>query len=202
MSSFGDYCLVAPIAEDAVQKRETYTVEIAGLKRELPLFTVAPGKRIAVFNILGDTEIIVAAAAHLAAKLGDLSPYVIVTAEAKGIPLAFELARVAEKPWVVLRKTYKPYMGEALSAETRSITTGVQQTLYLDEKDKAMIAGQRVALVDDVITTGSTITAMRALVEEAGAEIVAEAAVFTEGAAGGDRQVVALGHLPLFTDGL
>lgn len=131
----------------------------------------------------------------------DLSPYVIVTAEEKGIPLAFELARVVEKPWVVLRKTYKPYMGEALSAETRSITTGVQQTLYLDEKDKAMIAGQRVALVDDVITTGSTIMAMRALVEEAGAEIVAEAAVFTEGAARGDGQVVALGHLPLFTDG-
>ena len=97
------------------------------------MFGVAPDKRIAVFNILGDTEFIVAAAAQLAAKLGDLSPHVTVTGEAKSIPLAFELALVVEKPWVVLSKTYKPYMGEvlALPAHSRGCAGGRAVVLFV-----------------------------------------------------------------------
>jgi len=178
-------------------ERDHHPVEINGLRRELPLFEVAPGVRIAVFNLLGDTAVVEAAAAGLAAKLQGLHPEVLVTAETKSVPLVYELARLLGKPWVVLRKTYKPYMGETLSDETHSITTGAPQTLYLDEKDKGLVANRRVVLVDDVISTGSTVEAMRRLMDEAGGNVVAEAAVFTEG---DDlrEEVLTLGHLPLF----
>ncbi len=183
------------------EKREIYTVNIAGLTRELPLFEVAAGVRIAIVNILGDTELVQAASHDLAMKLADHNPEVLVTAEAKSIPLAHALSVVMDLPYIVLRKTYKPYMGEAIQAETLSITTGKPQTLFLDEKDLKLVAHRRVALIDDVISTGSTLQAMRLVVEKAEAEIVAEAALFTEGDRAKWRGVISLGHLPVFTEG-
>jgi adenine phosphoribosyltransferase len=181
-----------------VTEREHHVVEINGLRRELPLFEVAPGLRIAVFNLLGDTEVVQAAAAGLAERLQAVNAEALVTAETKSVPLVYELAARLELPWVVLRKSYKPYMGEALSDETESITTGSTQTLHLDEKDRALVQGRRVVLVDDVISTGSTVEAMQRLMARAGAEVVAEAAVLTEGGDGPPEGVVTLGHLPLF----
>jgi len=90
-------------------------------------------------------------------------------------------------------------MGEALQAETLSITTGKPQTLYLDEKDRRLIQGKRVILVDDVISTGSTLQGMRLLVEKAGATTVAQAAILTEGERAKWQDIIALGHLPVFT---
>jgi adenine phosphoribosyltransferase len=104
------------------------------------------------------------------------------------------------KPYVILRKTYKPYMGDALRAETLSITTGQPQLLVLDEKDRAILAGRPVVLLDDVISTGSTLQGMRILMDHAGASVVKEAAILTEGERSVWEQIVALGHLPLFTD--
>lgn len=118
-------------------QQEFYSIEIAGLKRNLRLFEVAPGLRIAILNILGDTELTQAAAKALAEKLEMVDYDVLVTAEAKSIPLAYALSVETGKPYVVLRKAYKPYMGEALQAETLSITTGKPQTLILDEKTAA-----------------------------------------------------------------
>lgn len=181
-------------------ERETYAVEIEGAARELPLFEVAPGLRIAVFNLLGDTEVVEAAARGLARRLGDVEADAIVTAETKSVPLVYELARQLDRPWVILRKAYKPYMGETISAETVSITTGSPQTLHLDEKDRRLIDGGRVVIVDDVISTGSTLEGMRTVVQRAGGEVVAEAAVFTEGDERETEGIVALGHLPLFRD--
>lgn len=182
------------------QKREVHKVSIAGIERDLPLFEVAPGVRIAIVNILGDTELVQAASRDLAIKLADRNPEVLVTAETKSIPLAHALSVVMDLPYVVLRKDYKPYMGEALKAETLSITTGKAQILYLDEKDKKFVQGRRIALVDDVISTGSTLQAMRLLMEKAGAEVVTEAAIFTEGDRAKWTGVVALGHLPVFNE--
>ena len=180
-------------------QREAYTVELAGLKRNLPLFEIHPGLRIAILNILGDTELVQACAQALAAQLRTKPVRLLVTAEAKSIPLAHALSVALGIPYVVLRKVYKPYMGEALQAETLSITTGAKQTLYLDEKDRALVHGNRVALVDDVISTGSTLQGMRLVMEKAGAEVVAEAAIFTEGERAKWQNIIALGHLPLFT---
>lgn len=182
-----------------MQKRDTYTVRIEGVTRHLPLFAVSPTLRIAVFNLLGDTEITTAAAYGLAKKLAKVDADVLVTAEAKSIPLAYHLSIELKKPYVVLRKDHKPYMGKVLSAETLSITTGKPQTLFLDEKDQALIRGKKVIVVDDVISTGSTLQGMRLLMDKAGAKIIAEAAVFTEGERAQWGHIYALGHLPLFT---
>lgn len=179
--------------------RETYTVEVAGLTRHFPLFEVAPGVRIAVFNMLGDTYVVKAAAAALAERLRDTEADMLVTAEAKSIPLIYEMSALMGLPYIVLRKAYKVYMGDALSAETVSITTGKPQTLYMDETDRAAIAGKRVILVDDVISTGSTLHGMEKLVALAQGRVVRIAAVFTEGDADWSH-VVALGNLPVFVD--
>lgn len=179
---------------------ETYSVEIAGLKRDLRLFQIAPGLRIAILNILGDTELVQACGKALAEKLKHLDYDILVTAEAKSIPLAYALSLETKKPYVVLRKFYKPYMGDAIQAETLSITTGQPQILILDEKDKALVGGKKVVIVDDVISTGSTLQGMRMILDKAGAQVVAEAAILTEGEKSKWLHIIALGHLPIFTD--
>jgi adenine phosphoribosyltransferase len=180
--------------------RETYSIEIAGLKRDLRLFEVAPGLRIAILNILGDTELVQACAKELNKKLKKNDYDVLVTAEAKSIPLAYALSAEADKPYVILRKTYKPYMGDALKAETLSITTGQPQILILDEKDRDLLKGKRAIILDDVISTGSTLQGMRMILEKAGATIAAEAAILTEGDRAKWMHIISLGHLPLFTE--
>ena len=181
------------------QNRETYAVEIAGVKRDLPLFEVKPGLRIAVLNILGDTELVEAAAGALAQKLDEVDYDLLVTAEAKSIPLIHALSVRVKKPYVVLRKVYKPYMGSTIQAETLSITTGAPQTLHLDEKDHDLVRGKKIVLVDDVISTGSTLQGMRLVLTKADAEVVAESAIFTEGERAQWEKIIALGHLPVFT---
>jgi adenine phosphoribosyltransferase len=183
-----------------MSKRETYPVDIAGIHRELRLFEIKPGLKIAILNVLGDTELVQACAAALGGKLKPVNYDVLVTAEAKSIPLAHALSVETQKPYVVLRKAYKPYMGDALQAETLSITTGQPQTLYLDEKDRDLMKGRRVVVVDDVISTGSTLQGMRLLIQKAGGEVVAEAAVFTEGERAKWSDIISLGHLPVFSD--
>lgn len=179
---------------------ETYIVKVAGITRGLRLFEIKPGLKIAILNILGDTEFVQACARELADKLKDKDYDVLVTAEAKSIPLAHALSVETKKPYVVLRKSYKPYMGNALKAETLSITTGQPQILILDEKDIEMMKGKRVVILDDVISTGSTLQGMRMILDKAGASVVAEAAIFTEGDRAQWMHIIALGHLPLFTD--
>lgn len=179
--------------------RNSYPIEIAGIYRALPIFEVQPGLRIAVLNILGDTELVRACAKSLADNLGELEYDVLVTAEAKSIPLVHALAEEADKPYIVLRKVYRPYMGNTIHAETLSITTGKPQSLYLDEKDYQLMAGKKVVLLDDVISTGSTLEGMKQIVEKAEATISAEAAILTEGDQARWAHIVSLGHLPLFT---
>lgn len=182
------------------QTRQTYPVDIAGVHRELRLFEIKPGLRIAILNILGDTELVEACARALGEKLAAVEYDVLVTAEAKSIPLAHALSVITGKPYVILRKAYKPYMGDALEAETLSITTGKPQTLYLDEKDRELMQGKRVIILDDVISTGSTLQGMRLLLQRAGATVAGEAAIFTEGERAKWADIISLGHLPVFTD--
>lgn len=180
--------------------RETYSIEIAGLKRDLRLFQIKPGLKIAILNILGDTELVQACALELGKQLKDVKFDVLVTAEAKSIPLAYALSVEMKKPYIILRKTYKPYMGDALKAETLSITTGQPQVLIMDEKDREIMKGKKVVIVDDVISTGSTLQGMRMVLEKAGANVIKEAAILTEGERSKWEEIVSLGHLPLFTD--
>lgn len=179
---------------------ETYAVQVNGVKRDLRLFEVAPGVRIAIVNILGDTELVVAASQALAQKLADVTFTSLITAAAKSIPLIHQLSVDTGKPYVVLRKSYKSYMGDAISATTESITTGAEQTLYLDEKDRALVTGEPVIIIDDVISTGSTLKGIRAIIEKAGGSVAGEAAIFTEGDPERWENIVALGNLPVWAD--
>jgi adenine phosphoribosyltransferase len=179
---------------------ETYSIEIAGIQRNLRLFEIKPGLRIAILNILGDTELVQAAAKALAKALETVDFDFLVTAEAKSIPLAYALSVETKRPYIVLRKAYKQYMGAALIAETLSITTGEPQTLIMDEKDQELVRGRNAVLVDDVISTGSTLQGMRMIMEKAAAKVVCEAAILTEGERARWDHIIALGHLPLFTD--
>ena len=183
-----------------MEKRETYGVDVAGVHRELPLFEIKPGLRIAILNILGDVEFVQAASKALAEKLAPIEYDLLISAETKSIPLVYQLSVDTNKPYVILRKNYKPYMGKALQHETLSITTGQTQTLYLDEEDLDLIRGKKVVIVDDVISTGSTLQAIRLIVQKAGAQTVAEAAVFTEGERAKWSEIISLGHLPVFSD--
>ncbi|MBT7071517.1 MAG: adenine phosphoribosyltransferase [Anaerolineae bacterium] len=179
---------------------KTHSIEIAGLKRELPLLEIKPGIRIAILNILGDTELVETCAKALGSKLSPDNYDIFITAEAKSIPLAYALSVITKKPYAILRKTYKPYMGNVITAETLSITTGQSQTLILDEKDQILVKGKKVVLLDDVISTGSTLQGMRMLMKKAEAIIAAEAAILTEGDRAKWSEIIALGHIPLFTD--
>ena len=176
-----------------------YTVRIGHLERKLPLFQVAPGVTIAIFNMLGDTEVVETSADLLASRM-PLGVEVIVVPEVKAVPLGHALSAHSGLPYAVVRKVCKPYMAGSIDAEVVSITTGVPQQLYLDGKDLALVQGKRVLLLDDVISTGNTLRGLRQLMQRADATIVGEMAVFTEGKPGDWSEIIALGNLPVFTD--
>jgi len=179
--------------------REYWRIKICGLKRDLPLFEVAPGTRIAIFNILGDTEVVRKTARALAKKLPSQADF-LITPEVKSIPLAYELSRRMKIPYIVTRKIKKPYMVNSLSHQVVSITTGKPQTLWLDGRDRKVLKNKKVILVDDVVSTGSTLEGLRSLMKKAGAEIIAQAAIFTEGDQRKWKKIISLGNLPLLTD--
>ena len=175
---------------------EFYTMKIAGLERNLKKFPVSSSLDIAAFILFGDTEITVAAAEELLKKVPEFD--YILTPEAKSIPLAYEMSRQSGKPYVVARKGVKVYMGNPVSVTVRSITTQNEQTLYLGEDEVALINGKKVLIVDDVISTGESLTAIRKLVERAGGNEVAACAVLAEGDAANRDDIVFLEPLPLF----
>jgi len=176
---------------------ETYQLTVAGIKRELPIIPISAELKIASFVILGDTEIVSAAAPLLAEKLTDVD--YLVTAEAKGIPLVYELSKQLHmKKYIVARKSVKPYMEEPLVNRVVSITTQKEQVLCLDGKDAELIKGKRVALIDDVISTGESIKALEDLVTKAGGNVVAKAAILTEGDAADRKDILFLEKLPIF----
>lgn len=181
------------------EPRETHRVEVGGVVRDLPLLEVAPGVRIAFLDCLVDAEFTRAAAQALAAKLAPYRPQVFVTPEAKSIPLAYALAIDLGCEFITLRKMLKPYMTNPISVRTRSITSAAAQTLYLDGRYAPRIADRRVVLVDDVISTGSTLFAMQEMMDQIGGNVVARAAIFTEGDAEQWKEIIALGHLPVFS---
>ena len=176
---------------------KTYTLNVAGLTRELPIIKLSYDLSIASFVILGDTEIVRKTAPIIAKKLPEVD--LIVTAEAKGIPLAYEISRILNlNEYVVARKSIKAYMEEPIEVEINSITTTNSQKLYLNNQDAKKIKGKRIALVDDVISTGQSLKALERLVEKAGGKVLAKAAILAEGDAKDRKDIVFLEALPTF----
>lgn len=176
---------------------KTFEIDIKGLKRVLPIVAVAEDLKIASFDILGDTELVTYLAPLLAEKLPEID--YIVTAEAKGIPLIHEISKVLKMDkYIVARKSIKPYMQNPLIKKVTSITTQKEQTLCLDGKDADLLHGKRVAIIDDVISTGESVRALEELLEGAGANVIAKAALLAEGSAAERTDIIFLEELPLF----
>ena len=169
---------------------------IAGCERELELFPVNENLNIAAFILFNDVEITEKAAAELL----KISPEhdVVVTAEAKGIPLCYEMARQGCREYLVARKGVKVYMRNSISVDVNSITTKNQQKLYFGESEVEAIKGRRVLIADDVISTGESLNAIEALVKAAGGIIVGKVAVLAEGDAAHRDDIIFLEKLPLF----
>ena len=176
---------------------KTYTLHVAGLTRELPIIKLSYDLSIASFVILGDTEIVRKTAPIIAKKLPEVD--FIVTAEAKGIPLAYEISRILNlNEYIVARKSIKAYMEEPIEVEVNSITTTDSQKLYLNNQDAKKIKGKKVALIDDVISTGQSLKALERLVEKAGGNVIAKAAILAEGDAKDRKDIIFLEALPTF----
>ncbi len=174
----------------------TYKMTIAGLERELPICPLNDKLDIAAFVMFSDVEITVKSAEELLKKCPDFD--VIITAESKGIPLAYEMARQSGKPYVVARKTVKLYMTDPISVTVKSITTADEQVLHLSQEKVALVKGKRVLIVDDVISTGESLNALIKLTEAAGGKITGQAAVLAEGDAADRDDIIFLEKLPLF----
>ena len=175
---------------------EFYSMKIAGLDRNLKKFSVSDKLDIAAFILFGDTEITVASAEALLKKAPEFD--LILTPEAKSIPLAYEMSRQSGKPYIVARKGVKVYMGNPISVSVNSITTQNEQTLYLGEDEAEIIKGKKVLIVDDVISTGESLQAIRQLVSAAGGIEAAACAVLAEGDATTRDDIIFLEKLPLF----
>ena len=172
---------------------EVYKMTIAGCERELPICPISDTLDIAGFVMFGDVEI---TAKALMEKCPEHD--IIITAESKGIPLAYEMARIGCRQYVVARKGIKAYMTNPIKVEVKSITTDHIQTLYLSEEDCAMLKGKRILIVDDVISTGESLSALEDLVHEIGGNVVGKAAVLAEGDAKDRTDIIYLEPLPLF----
>lgn len=174
---------------------EYYELKIAGLTRKLERFPISDKIDIAAFIIFGDVELTVEGSKALLSKLPEFD--YIITPEAKSIPIAYEMARQSGKPYIVARKGVKVYMRNSLEVSVTSITTKKEQHLYLGETEANLIKGKRVLIVDDVISTGESLVAVRELVKKAGAIEAAACAFLAEGDAADRDDIVFLEKLPL-----
>lgn len=174
-----------------------YKINVAGLERQLPICPVNDKLDIAGFVIFGDVELTVACARELVKKM---PPHdLMITAESKGIPLIHEMARQnGENKYILARKSPKLYMKSPIEVEVKSITTQKKQSLYIDQDDMDAMKDKRIVIVDDVISTGESLTAIEKLVHQAGGRIVAKMAILAEGDAIGRDDIIYLQELPLF----
>lgn len=174
----------------------SYEIDIAGLRRELPIFPVSDTLSIGAFVIFGDVELTVHCAKALLARIPACD--YLIAPEAKAIPLVYEMSRQSGIPYLLARKKAKAYMSGVFRVEVKSITTADVQTLVIDSADAARMRGKRVVIVDDVISTGESLRAMETLVAEAGGEVAARMAILAEGDAVGRTDITVLAPLPLF----
>ena len=174
-----------------------YPLRVAGLERRLPICKVNDDLYIAAFVIFGDVGLTTACARELIKKLPEHD--ILITAESKGIPLVYEMARqLGENHYLIARKGAKLYMKEPHSVEVRSITTARTQTLFIDKDDTESMRGKRVVIVDDVISTGESLFAVEKLVKESGGIVAGRMAILAEGDAKYRDDIIYLEELPLF----
>ena len=174
-----------------------YKLKVAGIERDLPLCPIGENLYIGAFILFGDVELTEKCSAALMERAPEHD--VIITAESKGIPLAYEMCRLSGKNrYVLARKSVKLYMKDVVSCETQSITTAAKQTLYIDGEDAEYMRGKRVLIVDDVISSGGSLLSLENLVKTAGGIVVGKMTVLAEGDAQERDDIIYLEKLPLF----
>ena len=179
-------------------EQKYYRMNIAGLERDLPICPLNENLMIAGFVIFGDPELTTACSQALLDKAPEYD--YLISAEAKGIPLVHEMARLAgNQKYFLARKAPKLYMTGVFGVEVKSITTAAIQHLYLDKADAEIMKGKRILIVDDVISTGESLRAIEALVAQAGGEVVGRMAILAEGDAAEREDLIYLEKLPLFS---
>ncbi len=175
---------------------DTYHINIAGVDRDLKMYSVNEHLDIAAFIMFGDVEVTEKAASALLKLCPEHD--VVVSAEAKGIPLGYEMARQGCREYVIARKSIKVYMRNCTEVTVNSITTEKEQKLYLGDDEAEYLKGKRVLIVDDVISTGESLAALEKLMKKCGADIVGKACVLAEGEAKDRDDIIYLEPLPLF----
>ena len=174
-----------------------HTMTIAGVQRDLPICKVSDDLYIGAFVIFGDVELTVKTAEALLKKAPEYD--YMISAEAKGIPLIYEMARQSgQNKYFLARKAPKLYMSGVFDVKVNSITTAKEQHLYLDTADAELMRGKRILIVDDVISTGESLAAVEKLVEEAGGIIAGRMAILAEGDAQNRDDIIYLEKLPVF----
>lgn len=180
--------------------KEYYEIEVAGLKRQLPLCPLTDKLYIAGFVILGDVELTEKSAEALL-KIAPKDYDYMMTAECKGIPLVHEMARQSgQNKYIIARKGAKLYMRDIVKCDVKSITTEKMQTLYLDGAEAELIKGKKILIVDDVISTGESTRALEALIDQAGGEVVDRITILAEGNAAKRKDIKYLQYLPVFDE--
>ncbi len=177
--------------------KTTYTIDIAGMKRELTLCRLNDSMFIGAFVMFGDVELTI----HCARELLKVVPEYdyILAPEAKSIPLLYEMARQAgHNKYLLARKGRKLYMKEPFEVSVRSITTDHEQKLCLDRADADLMKGKRILIIDDVVSTGESLDAVKKLVDVSGGITVGCAFVLAEGDAAKRDDIIYLQKLPLF----
>ena len=178
---------------------EVYKMTIAGCDRELPICPISDKLDIAGFVMFGDVEITEKVAQALMEKCPEHD--IIITAESKGLQLSHVIAReLGQRYYAVCRKSKKLYMQDGIQTSVKSITTGNEQTLYLSKHDADLIKGKKVAIVDDVVSTGGSLRGLEQIVNLAGGIIYKKAFVLAEGDAAERDDIVYLAKIPIITD--
>ncbi len=178
-----------------MNKEKTFSITVASCKRELPICPISDSLNIAAFIMFGDVEITEKSATELLKKCPEFD--ILITAESKGIPLCYEMAKQSNKKYIVARKFEKLYMKNPVCVEVKSITTANVQKLYLSESDFENIQNKKVLIVDDVISTGRSLLALEELIKKAGGKIAGKACVLAEGDASKRSDIIFLNTLPL-----
>ena len=174
-----------------------YKLQVAGIERDLLLCPISDELNIAAFILFGDVELTEKCAEALYEKAPEHD--VMITAESKGIPLIHAMCRLSGKNrYVLARKSVKLYMSNVVECQTKSITTGNVQTLYINGDDAEFMKGKRVLIVDDVISTGGSLASLENLVLQSGGTVVGKMAILAEGDAIDRKDIICLAPLPLF----
>jgi len=178
---------------------ETYQLHVAGVTRTMPIRRISPTLRLASFVMMGDTELIEACATDLCKKLPKGIEY-LVCPEAKAIALCHAMARILKLNYVIIRKSVKAYMENPIICEVKSITTTEMQHLVLDSGDAQKIAHKKVAIIDDVVSTGGSLRSVQELLEKAGCTVIAKAAPIWQHGGFDGKDLIYLAETPVFHD--